>query len=97
LSKVGFMLGAAETYRFDLGTLTMCHEEYEAAVAAFIRRNGVTRCPTACALPTQAAPAAADQAALQRYAARRSQSRRQQAAARDRSFWAAKVLAGHGD
>ena len=50
----------------------MCSEEYEAAVAAFIRRNGVTRCPTACALPTQAAPAAADQAALQRYAALRS-------------------------
>ena len=45
----------------------MCYEEYEAAVAAFIRRNGVTRCPTACALPTQAAPAASDQAALQRY------------------------------
>ena len=58
----------------------MCSEEYEAAVAAFIRRNGVTRCPTACALPTQAAPAAADQAALQRYAALRSRSRRQQAA-----------------
>ena len=90
------MLGGAETYRFDLGTLTMCHEEYEAAVAAFIRRNGVTRCPTACALPRQAAPAA-DQAALQRYAARRSQSRRQQAAGRDRSFWAAKVLAGYGE
>ena len=91
------MLGAAESHRFDLGTLTMCHEEYEAAVAAFIRRNGITRCPTACALPTQAAPAAADQAALQRYAARRSQSRRQQVAGRDRSFWATKVLAGHGE
>jgi hypothetical protein len=97
LSKVGIMLGAAETYRFDLGMLTMFHEEYEAAVAAFIRRNGVTRCPTACALPTQAAPAAADQAALQRYAARRSQSRRQQLAGRNRSFWAAKVLAGPGE
>jgi hypothetical protein len=97
LSKVGIRLGAAETYRFDLGTLTMCSEEYEAAVAAFIRRNGVTRCPTACALPTQAAPAAADQAALQRYAVLRSQSRRQHVAARDRSFWAVKILAGHGD
>ncbi len=74
----------------------MCHEEYEAAVAAFIRRNGITRCPTACALPTQATPAAADRAALQRYAALRSQSRRQ-ATGRDGSFWAAKVLAGHGD
>jgi hypothetical protein len=75
----------------------MCHEEYEAAVAAFIRSNGITRCPTACALPTQATPAAADRAALQRYAALRSQSRRQQAGASDRSFWAGKVLAGHGE
>ena len=91
------MLGAAESHRFDLGTLTMYDEEYEAAVAAFIRRNGVTRCPTACALPTQAAPVAADQAALQRYAARRSRSRRQPVAGRDRSFWAAKVLAGHSE
>ena len=75
----------------------MCSEEYEAAVAAFIRRHGVTRCPTVCALPTQAAPTAADQAALQRYAVLRSQSRRQQAAGRHRTFWAAKILAGHGD
>ena len=90
------MLGAAESHRFDLGTLTMCSEGYEAAVAAFIRRNGITRCPTACALPTQAAPAA-DQAALQRYAALRSQSRRQPVAGRNRSFWAAKVLAGQGE
>ena len=36
LSKVRIMLGAAESYRFDLGTLTMCHEEYEAAVAAYL-------------------------------------------------------------
>jgi hypothetical protein len=86
-----------ETHRFDLGTLTMYREEYEAAVAAFIRSNGVTRCPTACALPTQAAPAAADRVALQHYATLRNQSRRQQAAARDRSFWAAKVLVGYGE
>src|ERR1700730_14195751 len=88
LSKVRIMLGAAESYRFDLRTLTMCHEEYEAAVAAFIRRNGITRCPPASALPTQAAPAAADQAALQRYAARRNQYRRQPVAGRDRACWA---------
>jgi len=91
------MLGLTETYWFDLGTLTMCREEYEAAVAAFIRSNGITRCPTACALPTQAAPAVADQVALQRYAVLRSQSRRQQVAGRDRSFWAAKVLAGYSE
>jgi hypothetical protein len=87
----------AEAYRTRLGTLMMYHEEYEAAVAAFIQRNGITRCPTACALPTQAAPAAADRAALQRYAALRNQPRRQQQMARDRSFWAAKVLAGFGE
>jgi len=75
----------------------MCREEYEAAVAAFIRTNGITRCPTACALPTQATPGAADRAALQRYVALRSQSRRQQVAARHPSFWASKVLAGSGE
>jgi hypothetical protein len=75
----------------------MGYEEYEAAVAAFIRSNGITRCPTACALPTQATPGAADQAALRRYATLRRQSRRQQAVARDRSLWTAKVLAGPGE
>jgi hypothetical protein len=75
----------------------MYQEEYEAAIEAFIRSNGITRCPTACALPTQGTVAAADQAALQRYAERRSQSRRRQIMARDRSFWAFKVLAGPGE
>jgi hypothetical protein len=75
----------------------MYREEYEAAVAAFIRSNGITRCPTACALPTQATPGAADRAALQRYAEHRSQSRRRQIMARDRSFWTSKVLAGPGE
>ena len=46
----------------------MSGEEYERAVAAFIRHRGVTRCPTACVLPTQAAPGPADRAALSRYA-----------------------------
>ena len=75
----------------------MYQQEYEAAVVAFIKSNGITRCPTACALPTQAAPGAADRAALQRYAALRAQPRRQQQVARDRSFWAAKLLAGFGE
>jgi hypothetical protein len=75
----------------------MYDEEYVAAVAAFIQTNGITRCPTACALPTQAAPDAADRRALQRYAALRNQSRWQQQVARDHSFWTAKVLAGFGE
>ena len=45
--------------------------DYEAAVAAFIRAKGITRCPTACALPTQATIAARDRTALEDYAAKR--------------------------
>jgi hypothetical protein len=48
--------------------LAMSGEEYEAAVAAFIRSRGVTRCPTACVLPTQASPDPGDRAALARHA-----------------------------
>jgi 7-keto-8-aminopelargonate synthetase-like enzyme len=59
----------------------------EAAVAEFIRTKGVTRCPTACVLPTQAAVAAADRAALREYAAAREQVRRARAAARQNSFF----------
>lgn len=44
-------------------------QEYEAAVAAFIRAKGVTRCPTACAVPTHASVAEADRRALEQRAA----------------------------
>lgn len=71
----------------------MCQEEYEAAVAAFIRSKGITRCPTACALPTQGIVPAADRAELARYAATRDQK----ISARERSFWGAKVLVVPGD
>jgi hypothetical protein len=67
----------------------MGDDEYKAAVAAFIRTKGVTRCPTACALPTQGTIAANDRAALEDYAITRTRSRRQRQAARQRSFWAA--------
>ncbi len=46
----------------------MTQQEYEAAVAAFIRTKGVTRCPTACAVPTQASVAEPDRQALRRRA-----------------------------
>jgi hypothetical protein len=65
--------------------LTMRQDEYRAALAAFIRNNGVTRCPTACAVPTQATISAADRAALARYAARR-RARQRKFAARLRFF-----------
>jgi hypothetical protein len=58
----------------------------EAAVAEFIRTKGVTRCPTACVLPTQAAVGAADRAALQEYEEAREQVRRARTAARHNSL-----------
>ncbi len=47
----------------------MSQSEYEAAVAAFIRNRGVTRCPTACVVRTQGTVSHADRAALQQRAA----------------------------
>jgi hypothetical protein len=63
----------------------MRRHEYEAAVAAFIRAKGVTRCPTACALPTQGTVPAADRAALADYA----EAREKRQAARERALWPA--------
>src|ERR1700731_4765447 len=54
----------------------MWPREYEAAVAAFIRNKGITRCPTACLARTQASVPPADRAALERYEAGRQQARR---------------------
>jgi hypothetical protein len=45
----------------------MTPEEYAAQVAAFIRRKGITRCPTACVLPTQGRISAADRALLAKH------------------------------
>jgi hypothetical protein len=59
----------------------------DAAVDEFIRTRGVTRCPTACVLPTQGAVGAADRQALKEYAARRDQRRRTKLAARMQQFW----------
>ncbi len=42
----------------------MTQQEHEAAVAAFIRAKGVTRCPTVCVVRTQGSVAEADRAAL---------------------------------
>ena len=55
--------------------------EYEDAVTAFIRNKGITRCPTACLVRTQASVPAADRAALERYEAERDRSRRESFAA----------------
>lgn len=63
------------------------HEtEREAVVAEFIRRNGITRCPTACVSPTQASVGAADRAALEEYALVRDRLRHAKNSLRARSL-----------
>jgi hypothetical protein len=47
----------------------MSQSEYDAAIAAFIRSKGVTRCPTACVVRTQGTVSEPDRIALQRRAA----------------------------
>ncbi len=44
----------------------MSQGEYEAAVAEFLRKKGVTRCPTVCLAPTHTEISPADRAALSR-------------------------------
>jgi hypothetical protein len=60
---------------------------HEAVIAEYIRTKGVTRCPTACAVPTQASVNKADRAALEEYAVERDRQRREKAAVRARLFW----------
>jgi hypothetical protein len=71
---------------------TVPKSDSEAAVAEFIRTRGVTRCPTACVLPTQGAVGAADREALEEYAARREQLRRVKLATRMQQFWTAEPI-----
>ena len=60
---------------------------YQAIISEYIRTKGVTRCPTACVVPTQLSVTAADQAALEEYAIERVRQRREKAAARARLMW----------
>jgi len=53
----------------------MSQSEYDAAIAEFMRKKGITRCPTACAVPTHAAVSEADRAALRDYNAAREAAR----------------------
>jgi len=53
----------------------MSEADYEAAVAAYLRTKGVTRCPTVCVVPTQATIAEADRAAYRDYVAAQEAAR----------------------
>jgi len=59
----------------------------DAVIAEFIRTKGITRCPTACLLPTQGSVDAADRAALEQHAMTQEKLRLAKAAARTRLFW----------
>jgi hypothetical protein len=60
-------------------------------VAEFIRDKGVTRCPTACVLPTQGEVAESDRAALAAYYLKRERSRQARASQRARPQWLAEA------
>jgi len=45
----------------------MSQAEYDAALAQFLAKKAVTRCPTACVGPTRVSVAEADRAALRSY------------------------------
>jgi hypothetical protein len=57
----------------------MSHTDYEAALALYLRTRSVTRCPTVCAVPTQAIVAAADRAAYRDYVAAQEAARLERA------------------
>jgi hypothetical protein len=53
----------------------MSTTDYDREIAEFLRKKGVTRCPTACVVPTHATVADADRAALRDYSAAREAAR----------------------
>jgi hypothetical protein len=53
----------------------MTQSEYAAQVEEFMRHRGVTRCPTACVVPTHGAVAESDRTALRDYSEAREAAR----------------------
>ncbi len=53
----------------------MSDTEYAKAIAEFMSRKGVTRCPTVCVVPTHASVTEADRDALRDYEAAREAAR----------------------
>ena len=53
----------------------MSGTDYETAIAHFLLTKSVTRCPTVCAVPTQATVAEADRAAYRDYVAAKEAAR----------------------
>ena len=53
----------------------MSETEYAKAVAEFLSKRSITRCPTACVVPTAASVTEADRAALRNYDAAQEATR----------------------
>jgi hypothetical protein len=53
----------------------MADTDYAKAVAEFLSQKGVTRCPTACVVPTRANVGESDRLALRNYEAAREAAR----------------------
>ena len=53
----------------------MSDTDYAKAVAEFMSRKGVTRCPTVCVVPTHASVTEADRTALRAYDEKREAAR----------------------
>jgi hypothetical protein len=53
----------------------MSQTDYEEAIAQYLRTKTVTRCPTVCAVPTQATIPDSDRAAYRRYVAAKEEAR----------------------
>ncbi len=53
----------------------MSETDYAKAVAEFLKRKGVTRCPTVCVVPTRGSVGEADRVALRHYDAAREAAR----------------------
>jgi hypothetical protein len=57
----------------------MSRNEYDTAVAEFMRKKGITRCPAACVVPTHTSLSEADRAALRDYSAAKEAARMEKA------------------
>jgi hypothetical protein len=61
-------------------------QDTDADIAEFIRKKGVTRCPTACVLATQATLSLEDRTRLERHADEREAARQTRSIGRGRAI-----------
>jgi len=95
ISRLAFDRGRRDPMRGQPTEWTV-RSDHEAVIAEFIRTKGITRCPTACVLPTQGSIDAADRVALEKHAVSQERLRQARAAARARLFWNASPSPGGG-